>query len=362
MPSINACILGGGGGTSNLMHILNPLLNKSISKLVGIISISDDGGSTGVLKNAYKTTSFGDVGKVLMETSNPGNNSALTTFNNALKFRFNDGPLKGHTVRNILMTALELICREGNSNNDNNNTKHSCTLQAMEEILHIPRNIEVLPITNKSCTVVLNDKHGEKLTNGQYETSLFKLQELENNSKKNFKVILEQSEGSCVCDTHVSDAARNIILGSDLLIVAPGHTHGSILPTLAAVGLKEIMRDFKRSGGQIVFMIPIFNRISISQMNNWKASDYVEVYTQYIGFIPDFVVMHKYVKHPVYSGKEEFQWVEPNLEPSEYAIVVDIAVLNDTVKNNSDVIVRSPAYMNPSVIQRVFNDIIEQIV
>ena len=50
MPSINVCILGGGGGTSNLMHILNPLLNKSISKLVGIISISDDGGSTGVLK------------------------------------------------------------------------------------------------------------------------------------------------------------------------------------------------------------------------------------------------------------------------------------------------------------------------
>ena len=348
---MNVCIIGGGGGTSNLMRILRPLVeSRGIMSLTGLITISDDGGSTGILKESYKTTAFGDVGKVLMEASDPSNES-LTVFNEALLFRFADGPLKGHTVRNILMTALELQCRGRTSNSSSKRSAfgQTCTLGAMKEILHIPKNINVLPISNDSCSVQLKTRKEVVLTKGQFSSSTFRIQD--QYQDKNDVLVTLNGQG---CG--MSDAAGQALDIADIVVIAPGHTHGTILPALATEGLRETLMNFK---GKIVVIVPFFNRKGIAQTVDWTATDYVEVYTEYMGTSPDYVIMQetKEKEGDIYFGQETFQCVKSTDMP------VGIIGIKGKIRGGcsdgqckSDAIVRSPATMDPEMVREIFKE------
>ena len=63
-------VLGGGGGASSLLSTLHPLFRAGlISSLHGVIGTADDGGSTGMLRNAYGGSAWGDIGKVSLRSA-----------------------------------------------------------------------------------------------------------------------------------------------------------------------------------------------------------------------------------------------------------------------------------------------------
>ncbi|MBQ6684628.1 MAG: YvcK family protein, partial [Firmicutes bacterium] len=91
-------IFGGGTGLSCILSGLKlfPV------EVTSVIAVSDDGSSTGVLKEELDIPAVGDLGKVLLSMANVDED-----FLKLLRYRFKkDGTLYNHPVRNILLAAL----------------------------------------------------------------------------------------------------------------------------------------------------------------------------------------------------------------------------------------------------------------
>ena len=94
-------VLGGGTGSSTLLRGLKdfPL------DITAIVSVCDDGSSTGRLRKEFKTPAVGDIRKVLVALS-----ETEPLFEQLLNYRFKTtSDLNGHTVGNLLLTALSNI-------------------------------------------------------------------------------------------------------------------------------------------------------------------------------------------------------------------------------------------------------------
>ena len=103
------CIGGGTGLSSLLSGIKQHTSNRrsgsetiDIDNLAAIVSVSDDGGSSGRLVEEFDVIPPGDIRQVLVALSN--DDGLLATL---FKHRFSsDGDLGGHTVGNLLLIAL----------------------------------------------------------------------------------------------------------------------------------------------------------------------------------------------------------------------------------------------------------------
>ena len=94
-------VFGGGTGMSYLLRGLKqyPL------DITAVVSVCDDGGSTGILRDEFNILAVGDIRKVLISLSRKEGE-----FENLLNYRFtSDGTLNKHTVGNILLTAATNI-------------------------------------------------------------------------------------------------------------------------------------------------------------------------------------------------------------------------------------------------------------
>jgi uncharacterized cofD-like protein len=130
-------VFGGGTGLSCLLSGLK-LFPVDVTT---VITVSDNGSSTGVLKKELDIPAVGDIGKVLISMANVDED-----FIRLLRYRFSkDGSLKNHPVRNIMLAAL--IDLKGNLTEA---TRYMCRL------LNIKGT--VLPLTEDVVELVGEEK------------------------------------------------------------------------------------------------------------------------------------------------------------------------------------------------------------
>ena len=91
-----------GGGTGTFM-VLSALKEYSLD-LAAIVSMADDGGSTGILRDQYGVLPPGDVRRALVALSEESE-----TLRELFDYRFGNGGLAGHSFGNIFLSALEKI-------------------------------------------------------------------------------------------------------------------------------------------------------------------------------------------------------------------------------------------------------------
>jgi uncharacterized cofD-like protein len=89
--------VGGGHGTAVSLRALKRLS----SEVTGVVSVADDGGSTGRLRAMLNVAAVGDLRKCLGALADPAN--PLTA---SFEHRFNVGELAGHAVGNLLLVGL----------------------------------------------------------------------------------------------------------------------------------------------------------------------------------------------------------------------------------------------------------------
>ena len=98
MEKIKVVSFGGGGGQS---QILSGIKNIDFIDITALCTASDSGGSTGIMRKEYGVGGYlGDVSKCLWALSDK------KKIENTLMHRFEKGFLKGHSMRNILYSAL----------------------------------------------------------------------------------------------------------------------------------------------------------------------------------------------------------------------------------------------------------------
>src|SRR5271163_3763735 len=95
--SMKVVAVGGGHGTAVSLRALK-LLSDDVT---GVVSVADDGGSTGRLRALLNVAAVGDIRKCLVALADPDN--PLTA---SFEHRFRVGELSGHAVGNLLLVGL----------------------------------------------------------------------------------------------------------------------------------------------------------------------------------------------------------------------------------------------------------------
>lgn len=265
-------VLGGGNGTSRLLSALLPLVTaKQIGSLHALVHMSDDGGSTGRLREQYSVAAVGDLTKCLMALSSFQGDIRGDEFLRALEYRFTGGDFDGHTLRNILLAALELT------------SDIDAAIATMARVLQVPKAAGVVPTTLTTLTqqaIITFDGTHNLLGEGQHSIS-WKVNLQADPRWQPGDVRVTFAEG----DVALNPRAQQVLRDATHIIVAPGHTYGTILPTLA---LPALGRAIAESQAKLIVMMTLLT--TPQQTTGWTGEDFVRVYESYLGRKVDTVL------------------------------------------------------------------------
>ena len=252
-------VFGGGTGLSCLLSGLK-LFPVEVTT---VITVSDNGSSTGVLKQEFDIPAVGDVGKVLLSMANVDDDLVRL-----LRYRFHreGSSLDNHPVRNILLTAL--IDLKGSLTEA---TRYMCGL------LNIRGN--VLPLTEEKVELVGKSATGAEEFFGEESVS------------QNMRYISSLSYDH---DIHVADAVKQGIAESDLIIFSPGSLYTSILPHLIS---EEIVEAIRAARAPIMYVSNLVTQPG--ETDRYNVSDHLAVLNRYLkGRRVDLVVGNNAVIDP----------------------------------------------------------------
>jgi uncharacterized cofD-like protein len=197
-------IIGGGNGSSMLISSL-----KDDFEVAAIVSMADDGGSTGRLRKELGTSAVGDIRQCLVALADSEYSKKL------FSHRFSQGELEGHSFGNLFLASIEKAT----------GSLYKAIEQA-KNILEIKTG-KVVPVTDDKPELEIT---GEDLKiKGVYEIANTKI------AGKKAKFSLSPSK------TSLSIKAEESIGEADLIIIAPGNFYCSIIPALIVGGMGDTL-------------------------------------------------------------------------------------------------------------------------
>jgi uncharacterized cofD-like protein len=299
-------VIGGGTGS---FTILSALKNYNLD-LSAVVSMADDGGSTGVLRDELGVLPPGDVRQCLVALSN-----SSRLMRSLMNYRFENGGLGGHNFGNILLSTLEKVTGSFEK-----------AIEEAGRILSIKG--KVLPITTNPVRLhmILNN---DRLLRGEKEILLSK------DSLIGFKNIY--LEPFPKANHHAIDE----IMNADLIIFGPGGLYTSLIPTLLVGGISKSLRETQ---AKKVFLVNLMNKKR--QTPGFKASDYVNEIKRFIG---EDVFNHIFINNKVpnedlitfYSNESEL--VENNLHNDDRVVATDLISDEKSKFSRGDVIANTRA-------------------
>lgn len=271
-------VIGGGTG---VFTVLSGLKEYGYD-LAAVVTMADDGGSTGVLREEFGVLPHGDIRRALVALSSSDNKIVSELFN----FRFDvNSSLKGHSMGNLLLTALEKITGSLEE-----------ALKEAVKILNVKG--EVIPVT------LGNTRLHAELENGQIIEGETNIDIPKHDPKlKITKVFLDP-------EVEANKDAVRAIKDADYIIIGPGDLYTSLLPNMLAEGVVEALR---KTDAKIIFITNIMTKYG--ETNQFKASDFVNVIEQYLGTgVLDYVV----VNTEKMAGKTLQRYKEENVDYVDY--------------------------------------------
>lgn len=287
-------ILGGGTGLSVLLKGLKefPL------DITAVVTVSDDGRSTGILREEFNIPAVGDLRNVLASLS-----KEEPLVEQLLQYRFQTySDLNNHAVGNLLLTALYNIT--GNLTE---------SMKSLGKILNIKG--KVLPLTEDKAVLVAHTKDGETIIG-------------ESNITKAGKVI---TNIEYLTPITITKEVLNAIKEADLIIFGLGSLYTSILPNVLNDEIKQALIKSKAK------KMYICNAMTEhGETDNFKVSDCIRVINSYIkdNFIDVVVANKKQVDadvQKIYKEKENSTAIlidEENIQKLNVELICEDLVLN----------------------------------
>ncbi len=249
----NIVTVGGGTGSYTVLSGLKNLKNVSLTALV---SMADDGGSTGVLRKKWKVMPAGDVRQCL----------AALSGKEFLNNRYTWGPLKNHKIGNVFLGVLEKITGDFNTG-----------LKILSFLLNAKGKI--VPVTLDYATLCAETMDGKIITGeDKIDTQNFQA----NNGKNTLKRIFYKEE------VKLNPDAKRAILGAGYIVLGPGNLYCSIIPNFITEGFREAI---KRSPAKIILMRNLVNRQNHTM--GWGTKEHVAIIEKYLGRRVDVILINK---------------------------------------------------------------------
>ena len=234
-------VFGGGTGMSYLLRGLKqyPL------DITAIVSVCDDGGSTGKLRDEFDILAIGDIRKVIESLSDNENE-----ISNLLNYRFeSNGELNNHSLGNLIILAEMKL--------------HGSVQKAIETLSQILKlKGKVLPFTEDKVTLIGEMEDGTIIEGEHYITE----------SPKKIKKVYYKEEPT------ISEELINEIKTADLILLSMGSLYTSVIPNLLS---KDIKNAIDESQGKLVYCCNLFTQPG--ETDDFKVSDHVKTLNSYLG-------------------------------------------------------------------------------
>ncbi len=197
---------------------------KDDFEVYALVSMADDGGSTGRLRKELGTSAVGDIRQCLVAFTNS------KTSKNLFSYRFGEGELEGHSFGNLFLATIE--------NSSGNLYK---AIDQARNILDIKEG-DVVPLTDDKPNLEITHKN-------QHIRGVYKIANT-NIESKHTEFNLDPP------DSRISKKATEYIEKADLVIISPGNFYCSIIPALITFGLADAL---VRSKAKKVFISNLVN-------------------------------------------------------------------------------------------------------
>lgn len=233
-------VLGGGTGMSTLLKGLK----QFPIDITAIVSVCDDGKSTGRLREEFNTPAVGDIRKVIVSLAEKD-----SVFGDVINYRFQTtSDLNGHTVGNLILTALSEIT--GNL---------SDAIESISKILKLKGR--VLPLT-EDCVTLMGKMEDGEIIEGEHNIT---------ECPKKIKEVYYKEE-PVVCE-----ASLKAIRKADLIILSMGSLYTSILPNLLC---HDILKEIEKSNSKIMYVSNMMTQPG--ETDNYKVSDHLKILNKYL--------------------------------------------------------------------------------
>ncbi len=242
--------IGGGTGLSSLLRGLKRFDDLSIC---AVVTITDEGGSSGILREEMGIPPPGDLRNNIIALAE--DESILSKL---LSFRFEkNSSLKGHNLGNLILVALTKII--GNFPE---------AVKELSKILAIRG--EVLPVTDRLVRLVAKMEDGSTLVG-------------ETNIARSKSRIVELSLSK---DVDALPEVLNAIEKADGIVLGPGSLYTSVISNLLVRGIPEAIRS--NEDAVKIYVSNIMTQPG--ETTGYTLSDHVREITKYLGAKVDYVI------------------------------------------------------------------------
>jgi uncharacterized cofD-like protein len=243
---MKAVAVGGGHGTAVSLRALKLISDE----VTGVVSVADDGGSTGRLRAMLNVAAVGDLRKCLVALADPEN--PLTA---SFEHRFSVGELSGHAVGNLLLVGL--LDATGNLEE---------SVAALAQLMGVKGTI--LPASSEGVVLLASTEKGP--TRGQSKVA---------RSSSIRRVSLEPASPPAPI------AAVEAIERAEVILIGPGSLFTSVLAACIVPGITQALAGTRAKKIYVANLHP-----ELPETEGYTLQDHVDALTRH-GVIADVVLV-----------------------------------------------------------------------
>ena len=316
--------IGGGTGHYQILHGLNRYNEVNLTALV---SVADNGKSSGRLREEFVPYGGllppGDLRNCLLALLD---RERFQTVNDMFSYRYpGNGQLGEHNLGNLILAfAQKKYGVEGIEN-------------IARDVLKLPENRRVMPVSDKETHIYATTKSG-KILEGQWNVSY------PSSEEEIYRVWIAP-------ENKLHHKAKKAIEQADLIVYCPGDFWGSIVPPLLTGGMREALKESKALKAYVC------NLVTKQGTRGFKASDFTREIERYTEVRLDAIICNN--KKPTrraidkYRG-EEAEFVEVDIT-DERVVGAELLMEIPSEKENK-IFARHNAEVTASVLIGLLND------
>ena len=249
-------VVGGGTGLSTMLRGLK----YYTSNITAIVTVADDGGGSGALREDLGMLPPGDIRNCILALAD-----TEPLMEELLQYRFPDGRLKNQSFGNLFLAAMD-----GISNNFED------AVQKMSSVLAVTG--KVLPVTLDDMKLIAELENGN-IVEGESQIP----EEVIKQNSKIKKLMIDPKEAKPLKD------AIKAIEEADAIVLGPGSLYTSIIPNLL---VNDISESIRKSDAIKIYISNIMTQPG--ETTGFKVSDHIKVLKKYGGRnIVDYVIANR---------------------------------------------------------------------
>lgn len=305
-------VIGGGTGLSTLLKGLK----EYSSNLTAIVTVTDDGGSSGRLRDEFGVLPPGDIRNCLVALAD-----RESLMEKVLQYRFKTGDMAGHSLGNLFIVGLSDLTGNFYSG-----------VEALSKVLAIRG--QVLPATLQDVVVGARFVDGS-VVRGECSVSA--------TGKRIKQLFLEPS------DCQPLPEALTAIQEADAILLGPGSLYTSVIPNLLVQSIPEAIEN---SHALKVYICNVMTQPGETQ--NYTASEHLKAIHRHGGKLVDYMLVNTGPIPKSLRKKYRQQGAEPVVVDESKVTSLGVKTVKENLVLESDLVRHHPQRLAQAILRLIF--------